>query len=48
MSWDVLFQDLPPGVRSIEEIPEDFVPGALCTRDEMNAKVHRARVAAGG
>lgn len=39
MSWDVLFQPLPPGVRSIAEIPEDFAPGALCTRAELIEKV---------
>jgi hypothetical protein len=39
MSWDVLFQDLPRGIRSIEEVPEDYEPKPLCTRAELIAKV---------
>ncbi|HET6576127.1 MAG TPA: hypothetical protein VFG68_21170 [Fimbriiglobus sp.] len=26
MSWDIFVQDLPEGIRSVAEIPDDFVP----------------------
>lgn len=43
MSWDVLFQDLPAGIASIAEIPDDFVPGPLGPRSEVIARI-RARI----
>jgi hypothetical protein len=46
MSWDVLFQDLPPGIRAIDEIPSDFRPGPLCTRAELVAAIRVAAPAA--
>jgi hypothetical protein len=42
MSWDVLFQDLPRGIRSVDDIPDDFRPGALCTRAELVAAIRNA------
>lgn len=33
MSWDVLFQDLPKNIISMEEIDENFVPEMLCTKN---------------
>ncbi|GAK53816.1 hypothetical protein U14_05090 [Candidatus Moduliflexus flocculans] len=32
MSWDILFQDTPEHINSIEDLPEDFTPGKLCSR----------------
>jgi hypothetical protein len=32
LSWDIFVQDLPPGIRSVTEIPDDFVPGAIGRR----------------
>lgn len=29
MSWDLLVQDLPPGISSLAEIPDDFKPAPL-------------------
>lgn len=39
MSWDVYFQDLPAGIRSVEEVPDDFQPGPLCGRAELLAVI---------
>lgn len=33
MSWDVLFQDLPKDIISMEEIDENFAPKMLCTKN---------------
>jgi hypothetical protein len=35
MSFDVIIQDLPPGVRDVREIPDDYVPGPLASRAEV-------------
>ena len=35
MSFDILIQDLPPGIRDVREIPGDFVPGPLASRAEV-------------
>ncbi|MCG8569989.1 MAG: hypothetical protein MJB14_07590 [Spirochaetes bacterium] len=32
MSWDVLFVKFPNNINSIDEIPGDYNPGSLCTR----------------
>jgi hypothetical protein len=42
VSWDVYIQDLPDGVRSVSEIPDDFVPRALGPRDEIINRLKRA------
>jgi hypothetical protein len=42
VSWDVLFQDLPPGIRSIADIADDFRPGPLCGRGELVAAIQKA------
>ena len=34
MSWDILIQDLPD-VATIDEVPDDFQPGALGSRAEV-------------
>jgi hypothetical protein len=33
MSWDVLFQDLPPNIEHLDEIPVGFQPKTLCSRE---------------
>lgn len=36
MSRDIFVQDLPPGILSVEDIPDDFVPQALgVTRSQV-------------
>ena len=40
MSWDIFVQDLPKGVRRVQEIPEDFVPQPLGTRGELVRRIH--------
>ena len=39
MSWDLFIQDLPKGINSIAEIPEDFAPQPLGRRDELIARI---------
>jgi hypothetical protein len=40
MSWDVLFQDLPDGLKSVRDVPDDFQPTRpLCNPDELLAKI---------
>lgn len=40
MSRDIFVQDVPEGIRSVAEIPEDWVAGSLpCTSDEVRAAV---------
>ena len=41
MSWDIFVQDLPH-VPSVNDIPEDFQPGSLGSRDAVIAKIVRA------
>jgi glycine dehydrogenase subunit 2 len=36
MSWDIFVQDLPEGIRSVAEIPDDFVPrDAIAKRSDV-------------
>ena len=35
MSWDIFVQDLPPGIGSVGEIPNDFRPQVITTREEV-------------
>ncbi len=42
MSWDVLFQDLPAGIRSLDEIPDDFRPRPLWSRDALLSQLRAA------
>src|SRR3569832_757136 len=39
MSWDIFVQDLPAGVQSVEDIPDDFAPKELGPRAEIIAKI---------
>lgn len=39
MSWDVLIQDLPEGVESVADIPDDFCPSTLGPRTELIAAI---------
>ena len=39
MSWDVMFMDLPKTINRLDEIPEDFEPGSLCSRDAYEKMV---------
>lgn len=32
MSWDVLFQDFPKNIHSLDHVPSDFTPQDLCSR----------------
>lgn len=39
MSWDIFVQDLPPGIASIDDIPDDFRPSSIGRRSEIIAKL---------
>lgn len=39
MSWDIFVQDLPPGIASIEDIPDDFEPAPIGLRSEVIKKI---------
>jgi hypothetical protein len=39
MSWDVFVFDLPPGIKSIDEIPKDFRGAPLGKRADIIAKI---------
>ena len=41
MSWDIFIQDFP-NVGSISEVPEDFRPRPIGTREELLAKIIEA------
>lgn len=43
MSWDVFFMRMPPGVRTLAEVPRDFVGEPLGARAEVIATL-RARL----
>ena len=41
MSRDIFLQDLPPGITSVGDIPDDFVPGPLpVTRAQVIAAIN--------
>lgn len=42
MSWDIFVQDLPPGLGSVEEMPDDFRPAPLGDRTSILAAILRA------
>ena len=42
MSWDLFVQDLPPGIRSIAEIPDDFRPRPLGARSQIIERIWHA------
>ena len=35
MSHNIFVQNLPPGIRSVDEIPDDFEPGSIGARSEV-------------
>lgn len=35
MSWDIFIQDMPPGLRSVQDWPDDFVPGPIGERQAI-------------
>jgi hypothetical protein len=39
MSWDIFVQDLPPGIASVDDVPDDFVPSPIGLRSEVIARV---------
>jgi len=39
VSWDVFVQDLPPGIDSIADIPDDFRPASLGPREAIVAGI---------
>jgi hypothetical protein len=39
MSWDVFVLDLPPGIKSIDEIPEGWSPSPLGKHADIIAKI---------
>jgi hypothetical protein len=41
MSWDIFVQDIPPGVEAVDQMPDDFRPGTIGTRDAIIAGILR-------
>ena len=39
LSRDIFVQDLPPGISSVDQIPDDFEPGLIGTRSEVIAVI---------
>jgi hypothetical protein len=39
MSWDIFALDIPPEIKSVEEIPSDFKPKPLGTRSAVISKI---------
>jgi len=39
VSWDIFIQDLPEGIESVADIPEDFRPSALGRREKLIAAI---------
>ena len=37
MSWDIFVQDLPAGISSVDDIPDNFEPGPIGQRSEIIA-----------
>lgn len=42
MSWDICIQDLPDGIVSVDDIPDDFVPRELGPREAIISAVQAA------
>lgn len=41
MSWDIFVQDLPPGVRHVREIPDDFSPRPIGRRADLLSRLRQ-------
>ena len=41
MSWDIFTQDIPPEAGCVDEIPADFVPAELGSRDDLIDRIRR-------
>ena len=41
MSWDIFVQDLPIDVRSLDDVPHDFVPASIGARSEVIRKIKK-------
>jgi hypothetical protein len=39
MSWDIIVMNLPPGLKSVKDLPRDFVPAPLGKRSDIIAKI---------
>jgi hypothetical protein len=39
MSWDIIVMDLPPGLKSVDELPKDFKPPPLGKRSDLIKKI---------
>jgi hypothetical protein len=39
MSWDIIVMNLPPGLKSIKDLPSNFVPATLGKRSDIIAKI---------
>ncbi|HSP61945.1 MAG TPA: hypothetical protein VLQ90_03085 [Pyrinomonadaceae bacterium] len=39
MSWDIFVQDIPSDARTIDDIPDDFVPATIGRRAEIIEKI---------
>ena len=42
MSWDIFAMDLPPGVKSLDDIPDDYRPGSIGSGSAVIARIKAA------
>jgi hypothetical protein len=41
VSWDIFVQQIPSGVDSVSDMPEDYVPGPLGSRESIISTIQR-------
>ena len=46
MSWDIYIQDLPAGARTVDDIPDDFVPAPIGRRSFIIGRIKEVAPAA--
>src|SRR5258708_7674891 len=39
MSWDIFVQNFPSSAQTVEQIPDDYIPGPIGKRSEIIAKI---------
>lgn len=42
MSWDLIVMRVPPGLKRIEDLPSDFQPETIGTREEVISRIKEA------
>jgi hypothetical protein len=42
VSWDIFAMDLPPGVKSLDDSPDGYLPGSIGSRSAVIARIKAA------